>query len=99
MSNLFFSSSEAQGPAELHKKFLDKCREEGRAACLLVRRMDNPALSVHRQEDLSDMIGSLAAGAASGDRPPPLVYPVYVADGRQEPVRRARPDRLHLPAL
>ncbi len=99
MSNLFFSSSEAQGPAELHKKFLDKCREEGRAACLLVRRMDNPALSVHRQEDLSDMIGSLAAGAASGDRLPLLVYRVYVTDGREELVRGARLTGLNLRAL
>ena len=99
MSNLIFSSSEAQGPAELRKKFLDKCREEGRAACLLVRRMDNPALSVHRQEDLSDMIGSLAAGAASGDRLPLLVYRVYVADGREELVRGARLTGLNLRAL
>jgi len=99
MSNLFFNSSEAQDPAELRKKFLDKCREEGRAACLLVRRMDNPALSVHRQEDLSDMIGSLAAGAASGDRLPLLVYRVYVADGREELVRGARLTGLNLRAL
>ena len=99
MSNLFFTSSETQGPAELRKRFLDKCREEGRAACLLVRRMDNPALSVHRQEDLSDMIGSLAAGAASGDRLPLLVYRVYVTDGREELVRGARLTGLNLRAL
>ncbi len=99
ISNLFFISSETQNPAELRKKFFDKCREEGRQWCLIVRKMDNPALAVPRQEDLSDLIGGLAAGAASGDRLPLLVYRVNLADGREELVRGARLTGLNLRAL
>src|SRR5262249_5419859 len=40
MSNLFLVSSATQNPAELRKSFFDKCREEGRQWCLVVRRMD-----------------------------------------------------------
>jgi hypothetical protein len=61
--------------------------------------MDNPVLGLHRQEDLSDMIASLAAGAASGDRAPLLVFRVNVADGREELVRGARLTGLNLRAL
>ncbi len=99
ISNLFFSSQETQSPAELRKKFLDKCREEGREWCLVVRQMDNPALGIHRQEDFSDMIAGMAAGVGSGDRVPLLVYRVYVADGSEEPVRGARLTGLNLRAL
>ena len=99
MSNLFFTSSDTVSPAELRKRFLDKCREAGLRACLVVRQMDNPVLGLHRQEDLSDMIASLAAGAASGDRAPLLVFRVNVADGREELVRGARLTGLNLRAL
>jgi len=99
ISNLFFVSSETQKSAELRKKFFDKCRAEGRQWCLIVRQMDNPALAVHRQEDLSELIGGLAAGAASGDRLPLLVYRVNLADGREEMVRGARLTGLNLRAL
>jgi len=98
-SNLFFLSSEPQDPAELHKKFFDACRAEGRQSCLVVREMDNPALAIHHQEDLSEMIGGLAAGAASGDRVPLLVYRVNVADGHEELVRGARLIGLNLRTL
>jgi len=99
MSNLFFTSSDAQDPAELRKKFLVKCREAGRTSCLVVRQMDNPALGIHRQEDFSELIGALAAGAASGDRLPLLVYRVSVEDGREELLRGARLIGLNLRAL
>ncbi|HEX2715478.1 MAG TPA: metallopeptidase TldD-related protein, partial [Candidatus Acidoferrales bacterium] len=99
MSNLFFASRDTVSPAELRKRFLDKCREAGLRACLVVRQMDNPVLGLHRQEDLSDMIASLAAGAASGDRAPLLVFRVNVADGREELVRGARLTGLNLRAL
>jgi len=99
MSSLFFTSADAQSPAELRKKFLDKCREDGRSWCLLVRQMDNPALGIHHQEDFSDLIGSVAAGAASGERLPLLVYRVYVADSHEELVRGARLTGLNLRAL
>ena len=99
MSNLFFISSESQNPAELRKRFFDACRAEGRQWCLVVREMDSPALAIHHQEDLSEMIGGLAAGAASGDRMPLLVYRVNVADAREELVRGARLIGLNLRTL
>jgi predicted Zn-dependent protease len=45
MSNLIFSSSDTLSAADLKKKFLDKCREEGLSYCLIVKQMDNPSLS------------------------------------------------------
>ncbi len=99
MSNLFFTASDAQPPAELRKKFLEKCREAGLKSCVVVRQMDNPVLGLHHQEDLSEMVGSLATGAASGDRMPLLVYRVNAADGREELVRGARLTGLNLRAL
>jgi len=99
MSNLFFTSSDAVSPAELRKRFLDKCREAGLKWCVIVREMDNPVLGLHRQEDLQDMIAGLAAGAATGDRMPLLVYRVNVADGHEEQVRGARLIGLNLRAL
>jgi len=99
ISNLSFTSTETQSPADLRKKFLDKCREEGRQWCLVVRQMDNPALGVHRQEDFADTIAAMASGAATGDRLPLLVYRVYLADGREELVRGARLLGLNLRSL
>jgi TldD protein len=86
-SNLFFQSSDASNPSDLRKKFLDACRADGHEWCLEVRRMANPGLSALRQEDFSEFIGEMAGGIASGERMPLLLYRVYVADGRQEPVR------------
>lgn len=90
MSNLFLVSSATENPDALRKRFFDKCREEGRQWCLVVRRMDNPVLGIHHQEDLQEVIGGMAAGAASGDRLPLLVYRVNVADGREELIRGTR---------
>jgi TldD protein len=86
-SNLFFQSSAALNPADLRKKFLDACRDDGHDWCLEVKRMANPALSALQQEDFSDFVGEMAGGLGSGARMPLLVYRVYVADGREEPVR------------
>jgi len=99
ISNLFLVSSETQKPAELRKRFFDACRAEGRQWCLVVREMDNPALAIHHQEDLSEMIGGLAAGAASGDRMPLLVYRVNATDGHEELVRGTRLIGLNLRTL
>jgi len=90
MSNLFFTASDGVSPAELKKRFLDKCREEKLPYCIAVKAMDNPALSFLHQDDFSEMIASLASGAATGDRLPLLVYRVYPADGREELVRGSR---------
>jgi len=67
VSNLFFSSTAAESPADLKKKFLDTCKQNGNKWCLLVRAMDNPVLGVREQDNLSEIVMGAASGAASGD--------------------------------
>jgi len=88
-SNLFFQASDALNAADLRKKFLDACKDDGHEWCLEVKQMDNPALSSVRDEDFSEFLGELAGGVASGEREPLFVYRVYVADGHEELVRGA----------
>jgi TldD protein len=90
MSNLFFKSTETLSPADLKKKFLDACRSEKLPYCLVVREMDNPAISLFHQDDFSELLASFGGGAGTGDRLPLIVYKVYPADGREEMVRGAR---------
>jgi TldD protein len=99
MSNLFFTSSETLSPADLKKKFLDACRAEKLQYCLVVREMDNPALSLLRQEDFSELLASFGGGAGTGDRLPLLVYKIYPENGREEIVRGARIIGLNTRAL
>ncbi|MBZ5659768.1 MAG: hypothetical protein LAO08_05115 [Acidobacteriia bacterium] len=89
ISNLFFTSSAGISPAELKKKFLDACKQNGNKWCLIVREMDNPVLGVTEQEDLSDLVMGAASGAATGDRLPLLVYRVNVDDGSESLIRGA----------
>jgi TldD protein len=90
MSNLFFKSTETLSPADLKKKFLDECRSEKLPYCLVVREMDNPAISLLHQDDFSELLASFGGGAGTGDRLPLIVYKVYPEDGREEMVRGAR---------
>ena len=93
MSNLVFSSSETLSPADLKKKFLDACRAEKKSEreyCLVVREMDNPALSLLHQDDFSELLGSFGGGAGTGDRLPLVVYRIYPDSGREEVIRGAR---------
>jgi len=90
MSNLFFTSAETLSAAELKKKFLDTCRAEKLAYCLVVREMDNPALSLLHQEDFSELLASYGGGAGTGDRLPLIVYRVYPDTGREEMMRGSR---------
>ncbi len=99
MSNLFFTSSETSSPAEMKKKFLDACRAEKLAYCLVVREMDNPALSLLHQEDFSELLASFGGGAGTGDRLPLVVYRVYPEDGREEMIRGSRIIGLNTRAL
>jgi len=99
MSNLFFNASETVSPAELKKKFLEECRSEKLEYCIIVREMDNPALSLLHQEDFSELLGSFGGGAGTGDRLPLLVYRVYPQDGREEIIRGARIIGLNTRAL
>ena len=62
MSNLFFKSKETQSPADLKKKFLDQCRSEKLPYCMVVREMDNPAISLLHQEDFSELLASFGGG-------------------------------------
>jgi TldD protein len=99
ISNLFFSSTAAESPADLKKKFLDTCKQNGKKWCLLVRAMDNPVLGVREQDDLSEIVMGAASGAATGDRLPLLVYRVNVDDGTESLVRGARLAGLTLRAI
>lgn len=99
MTNLFFSSTETLAPADLKKKFLDSCRAEKLAYCLIVREMDNPALSLLHQEDFSELLASFAGGAGTGDRLPLVVYRVYPESGREEMIRGSRIIGLNTRAL
>src|SRR2546423_13742764 len=99
MSNLFFNSTETISPADLKKKFLDACKAEKLQYCLIVREMDNPALSLLHQEDFSELLASFGGGAGTGDRLPLLVYRVYPENGREEIIRGARIIGLNTRAL
>jgi hypothetical protein len=99
ISNLFFTSTAAESPADLKKKFLDTCKQNGNKWCLLVRAMDNPVLGVREQDDLSEIVMGAASGAATGDRLPLLVYRVNADDGTESLVRGARLAGLTLRAI
>jgi TldD protein len=88
-SNLFFTAADGQSPADLRKKFLDACKQNGQKFGLIVREMDNPVIASSSQEELSDALAVLASGAPKGDRVPLLVYRVNVDDGHEELVRGA----------
>jgi len=99
MTNLFLTSTETLSPADMKKKFLDSCRAEKLNFCLVVREMDNPALSLLHQEDFSELLASFAGGAGTGDRLPLVVYKVYPETGREEMVRGSRIIGLNTRAL
>jgi predicted Zn-dependent protease len=90
MSNLFFKSTETLSPADIKKKFLDQCRAEKLSFCMIVREMDNPAISLLHQDDFSELLASFGGGAGTGDRLPLVIYRLYPDDGREEMVRGAR---------
>jgi TldD protein len=95
-SNLFFTASNGESPADLRKKFLEACKQNGQKFGLLVREMDNPVVASSSQEELSDSLETLATGAPNGDRMPLLVYRVNVTDGSEELVRGAMITQLTL---
>jgi TldD protein len=99
MSNLIFTSTETLSPADLKKKFLEKCREEGLSYCLIVKQMDNPSLSLLHQEEFSELLASFGGGAGTGDRLPLIVYRIDPKDGREEMIRGSRIIGLNTRAL
>lgn len=90
MSNTFFTSTETVSSTDLKKKFLDACRSEKLNYCLVIRQMDNPAISLLHQDDFSELLASFGGGAGTGDRLPLVVYRIYPEDGREEIVRGMR---------
>jgi len=86
-SNLVFRSANGLSAADLKKKFLAACKDEGRQWCLLVREMDNPAVGISREDELRSEFQDIGAGASSGERVPLVVYKVNVADGNEELTR------------
>ena len=90
MSNLVFSSTDAESPADLKKKFLDNCKQEKLQYCLVVREMDNPSVSLLHQDDFSELLASFGGGAGTGDRLPLVVFKVFPEDGHEEMVRGSR---------
>ena len=98
-SNLLFQATGGLAPADLRKKFLDACRDDGHAWCIEIKKMDNPALSSLRQEDFGDFIGALGGDIAGGARLPLFAYRVYVSDGHEEPVRGGVIESLTLRSL
>jgi predicted Zn-dependent protease len=98
-SNLIFESNAAESPADLKKKFLSLCKDDGHEWCIEVRRMDNPAISSVRQEDFNETVGGLAAGISSGERLPLVLCRVYVSDGHEELVRGGLLNGLNLRSI
>jgi len=98
-SNLFLQATGGLNPADLKKKFLESCHDDGHEWCLEIRSMDNPAISSIRQEDFSEFIGAIAGGVASGERIPLVMYRVYVSDGHEEMVRGGHIEGLQLRSL
>src|SRR6202000_1570315 len=72
MSNLFCNATETMSSADLKKKFLDECKAEKLAYCIIVREMDNPSLSLLHQEDFSVLLASY--GGAAGTSNDHFVY-------------------------
>jgi TldD protein len=90
MSNLFFNATDTLSPVDMKKKFLDECRSEKLPYCLVVREMDNPAISLLHQDDFSELLASFSGGAGTGDRLPLIVFKIYPDDGREEMIRGSR---------
>ncbi len=90
MSNLFFNATDTLSPVDMKKKFLDECRSEKLPYCLIVREMDNPAISLLHQDDFSELLASFSGGAGTGDRLPLIVFKIYPDDGREEMIRGSR---------
>jgi TldD protein len=89
MSNLFFTSSETVSKDDMKKKFVDACKAEKLDYCLIVRQMDNPAISLMHEDDFRDLLASFSGNAAT-DRLPLVVYRYYPSDGHEELVRGSR---------
>jgi predicted Zn-dependent protease len=87
ISNLVLQSSDAVSAADMQKKFIDACKQDGHEWCIEIKQMDNPAVSSVHQEDFSEFLQEIGGGISAGERMPLMIYRVYVADGHEELVR------------
>jgi hypothetical protein len=94
-SNLTLTSANALSAADLKKKFLDQCKQDGRQWCLMVRELDNPVIGDIHDNEISDLV----AGAANGDRVPLEIFKVNVADGSEELLRPGHLQNMNLRLL
>ena len=90
MSNLFFTASDGQSPADLRKKFLDACKQNGQKWGLLIREMDNPVIASSSQDELSDC--ARRSGRRRAERRPLAAAGLSRQRGRRERGAGARRD-------
>lgn len=90
ISNLFFEDNDGLGAQALRQKFLSACKSDGLKWCLIVKRMDNPALAAIHHGDFDAILSGLIGGVPNGDRLPLIVERVSVDGGQEELVRGAR---------
>ena len=91
ISNLFFQATGGGMDAQaLQQKFMDICKSDGLPWCLVVKRMDNPALAAVHGGDFDAILSGLINGVPNGDRLPLIVERVWVNGGHEELVRGAR---------
>lgn len=86
-SNLFVTARQTVPEADLKKQLLEICKAQDREFGLIIRKLDFP--SAASREDLQNIF----SGHGQDERPtsiPLAVYKLYVADGREEPVRGLR---------
>jgi predicted Zn-dependent protease len=87
LGNLLVTAHQTVPETELKKQLIEICKAQDREFGLVIKKMDFP--SAASREDLQ----TLFSGQGRDDRPtsiPLAVYKVYVADGREEPVRGLR---------
>lgn len=90
MSNLFFDATGGLDQQQLKQKFLDICKSDGLPWCLVVKKMDNPALAAIHRGDFNDMLSGVIGSISNGGRLPLIVERMYTSDGHEELVRGAR---------
>jgi predicted Zn-dependent protease len=90
ISNLFLQASDPLDPQAMKQKLIDICKSDGMPWCLVVKRMDNPALAAIHHGDFDSMLAGMLSGIPNGDRLPLIVERLWVSDGHEDLVRGAR---------
>ncbi len=90
ISNLFLQSNDGLSNQAMKQKLLDICKSDGMPWCLVVTRMDNPALAAIHHGEFDSMLAGMLSGVSNGDRAPLIVYRIWTNDGHEDLVRGAR---------